>query len=69
MTIPTRRETNQGGDYILLESWPESTVGEEYQEALQACIADLKGIPNTARESFIKAALAAGLSARPNQLH
>jgi len=34
---------------------------------LQACLADMEGLPNTARESFVKAAEAAGLTIRPNQ--
>jgi len=54
---------------LLLESWPENALGEEYQQALQACVADLEGLPNTARESFIKAVLAAGLSVGPDRLH
>ncbi|WP_345771413.1 DUF982 domain-containing protein [Brucella intermedia] len=53
----------------LLEDWPESGRGEEYEEALQACLADLEGLPNTARKSFEKAAKAAGLTIRPCQWH
>ncbi|KAB2679987.1 MULTISPECIES: DUF982 domain-containing protein [Brucella/Ochrobactrum group] len=55
----------------LLNDWPENEEahGKEYEEALQACLADLEGLPNTARESFIKAAKAAGLTIRPSQWH
>ncbi|MBM7323152.1 DUF982 domain-containing protein [Brucella intermedia] len=51
----------------LLDDWPEDAHGKEYEEALQACLADLEGLPNTARKSFIKAAKAAGLTMRPSQ--
>ncbi|RRY08840.1 DUF982 domain-containing protein [Brucella anthropi] len=48
----------------LLYEWPEDSRGKEYQDALQACLADLEGLPNTARNSFIKAAKASGLMIR-----
>lgn len=51
----------------LLNYWPEGAQGEEYQDALQACLADMEGLPNTARTSFIKAAEAAGLMVRHSQ--
>ncbi|OIS90241.1 hypothetical protein BLA27_27860 [Brucella cytisi] len=51
----------------LVNDWPKDAHGPEYEEALQACLADMEGLPNTARESFVKAAEAAGLTIRPNQ--
>ncbi|MBA8840866.1 DUF982 domain-containing protein [Ochrobactrum sp. RH2CCR150] len=51
----------------LLNYWPEGQHGEEYEEALQAVLADLEGKPNTARASFIRAARVAGLNIRPSQ--
>ncbi|UWL62309.1 DUF982 domain-containing protein [Brucella pseudintermedia] len=53
----------------LLNDWPESGRGKEYEEALQHCLADLEGLPNTAKKSFVKAAKAAGLTIRPSQWH
>ncbi|WP_235889907.1 DUF982 domain-containing protein [Brucella haematophila] len=32
---------------------------------MQACLADLEGLPNTARKSFVKAARAAGMPSGP----
>ncbi|WP_424945392.1 DUF982 domain-containing protein [Brucella intermedia] len=40
----------------MLNDWPEAAHGKEYEEALQACLADLEGLPSPARESLIKAA-------------
>ncbi len=53
----------------LLNDWPDVAQGKEYEEALQACLADLEGLPNTARKSFVKAAKAAGMTIRPCQWH
>ncbi len=33
----------------LVNDWPKDAHGPEYEEALQACTADMEGLPNTAR--------------------
>lgn len=53
----------------LLNDWPANAHSKEYEEALQACLADLEGLPNTARKSLVKAARAAGMTIRRCQWH
>ena len=55
-----------GAAECLLGEWPHEARGEEYWRAIESCLADLEGKTSNARDSFIAAANAAGLTIRPS---